>query len=591
MIKKLLRLPLLLADRRLTVALMGFGAAAMALITWFEATDPSREVPYRLYSSWWFTSLLALVWINLFLNALRPFWWRRRRFPALAMHFGFLLILTGGFFTWKLALRGDLPISEGETRSDFENETPVFHVTRTSPRTGEGKVKETFLPVEKSGNFQPAGYLAALNVFSSFRRYVLDDGTGIEIVRAVESAVMSREVAPDPGGRGPPAVVLLVDSDRSRRISLRDGDRVLLEPAHGSWIEFASVSGPEEEKDAVRRAFGESVEIVTAAGRSIVFPIRIPEDVGKEFTREGYTIRILKYYPDFKLGQEPSPDDPPRNPALRLYVKGPAGEKTLYSFALFAFHGNRLQDGSEVRYRRPETTGPGALAVSTGGGKISVYLSRDEKRSFPAEIKLGSKQYTVKLEKFYPASRYVLRARPDPAGKGPPAFLVRVGSGGTEQWISEGRGEAKSADGAVTVEVTKKFPLGFSLRLNDAVAEFWPASSIPKAYYSLVTITDPGAPRSYDARIETNAPLFHRRFRLYQSGMDRSFPYRWSVFQVTRDPGLPMVTAGFVIMALGLFWFYLGRFVIRPLSRKKALGRLRSHAPERRRTESAEAEK
>jgi cytochrome c biogenesis protein ResB len=153
----------------------------------------------------------------------------------------------------------------------------------------------------------------------------------------------------------------------------------------------------------------------------------------------------------------------------------------------------------------------------------------------------------------------------DPKGKGPPAYRVRVGERAEPAWLQQGRGVTFSADGSTRAHVGNAWPLGFSLTLNDAVAEFWPASNIPRAYYSDVSVSDSEPSSKIPARIETNAPLHRNGYRLYQSSMDPDAPYRYSIFSVAKDAGVPWVTLGFLILTFGLLWLYGKRFVVEPI--------------------------
>lgn len=51
--------------------------------------------------------------------------------------------------------------------------------------------------------------------------------------------------------------------------------------------------------------------------------------------------------------------------------------------------------------------------------------------------------------------------------------------------------------------------------------------------------------------IEVNAPLSYRGYRFYQSGYNPQDP-KWTSLQVVRDPGVPLVYAGFALMIVGL---------------------------------------
>jgi len=84
-----------------------------------------------------------------------------------------------------------------------------------------------------------------------------------------------------------------------------------------------------------------------------------------------------------------------------------------------------------------------------------------------------------------------------------------------------------------------------------------------------VTVKGPEDVEGQSVRIETNSPLFRNGFRLYQSDIDKREPYRYSVFSVSKDPGVPWVTIGFLVMTIGLLWLYLDRFMLKPIDRAR----------------------
>jgi hypothetical protein len=178
-------------------------------------------------------------------------------------------------------------------------------------------------------------------------------------------------------------------------------------------------------------------------------------------------------------------------------------------------------------------------------------------------------ELTIALTAFWPSSISEKNIVPDPTGRGLPAYYVCIGEDGESSWLTPEWGEAQSRDGLVHAHLGYTYGLGFELTLDDAVAEFWPRSSIPKAYYSFVQIKDTDNDTSPSpARIETNDPLFKNGFRLYMSGMDQEPPYRYSVFAVSKDPGVPMVTVGFLLLVFSLLWLYWVRFIRKPLQAK-----------------------
>ncbi len=553
----------LLASRWLTVYLMLAGALVMAAITVAEAVEDTGRTPYRLYLSWWFTGMLWAVWINLACNAIERNWWTTRRLPGSLMHVGFLLILTGGFFTWQIGIRGDLPISEESSLSAFRVESPVLHLDFETVR---GIETRDFV-LTGDGVFQSRGFLDSLNPFGSGSLSIAEIGKVVTIVDRMPSSTIEESITEAPAGTGRAAISLEVASDRQRLITLREGDSITLGETDLSTIIFAAEKSGD---NLVRATFGQWIEVRPPEGPAIFVPIELPGDIGAKKTEGDYTITVVEYHPNFKMGREPRPDDAPLNPAVKLDVSGPCGEKTLFSFSLVEFHGNRFDDGTAVHFHQPSGKAT-LLLLSDGTGDLQAWQDADREPlvlNARTPLDIGEDGLRVSVSSFFAGSQFEKKIVLDESGEGPPAFRVRIGKEGVPAWINADTGKALSVDGRVRASIGATLPLGFELTLDDAVAEYWPASGIPKAYYSFVTIKDHDDD-AQPARIETNAPLLKNRFRLYQSGMDQQPPFRYSIFAVAFDPGLPFVTIGFLVMTAGLLWLYTNRFVRTPLRKRR----------------------
>ena len=79
--------------------LLGVLAVAMAGATLIEAGMNLQAARGIIYNAWWFDLLLLLLCVNFMLIGRRLNLWSRRRWGALLLHYGFVVILAGAFIT------------------------------------------------------------------------------------------------------------------------------------------------------------------------------------------------------------------------------------------------------------------------------------------------------------------------------------------------------------------------------------------------------------------------------------------------------------------------------------------------------------
>lgn len=101
-------------------------------------------------------------------------------------------------------------------------------------------------------------------------------------------------------------------------------------------------------------------------------------------------------------------------------------------------------------------------------------------------------------------------------------------------------------------------PSPFELRyINHAAAQAQPVIDGPiKSFRSSLKVVENNAV-AHEQQIEVNSPMQYKGYRFYQSGYNpRDLSY--TSLQVVKDPGVPVVYAGFGLMIIGLFIvFYL----------------------------------
>ncbi len=130
-----------------------------------------------------------------------------------------------------------------------------------------------------------------------------------------------------------------------------------------------------------------------------------------------------------------------------------------------------------------------------------------------------------------------------------PALQVAVCSGAVTntQWVFArfpDFGKHDGADGAAPL------PIKFRFIPGHAGADMGRGAGPIKAFRSTVEVleNDVVARR---AEITVNKPLSYRGFTFYQSGYNER-DLTWTSLQVVRDPGVPIVYAGFLLMMVGL---------------------------------------
>jgi hypothetical protein len=85
-----------------------------------------------------------------------------------------------------------------------------------------------------------------------------------------------------------------------------------------------------------------------------------------------------------------------------------------------------------------------------------------------------------------------------------------------------------------------------------------------REYRSRVTVTEPGK-TPYVANVRVNHPVYVRGYHIYQMSWGHSTdrlgrPLVYTVLQFSRDPGLPLVYAGFALLFAGTVWFAIKVF-------------------------------
>jgi cytochrome c-type biogenesis protein CcsB len=125
--------------------------------------------------------------------------------------------------------------------------------------------------------------------------------------------------------------------------------------------------------------------------------------------------------------------------------------------------------------------------------------------------------------------------------------------GGTSGRMSLWEGE-ESSTFVQTPEPGKeiKRELPFTVHLDKFEVDVYPGTMRPAMFRSTVTVKDKGAATGFAAAIQMNHELTHGGYKLFQSSYQVQDGRKMTVLSVSRDPGMPIVFLGYIILVAGM---------------------------------------
>jgi hypothetical protein len=148
-----------------------------------------------------------------------------------------------------------------------------------------------------------------------------------------------------------------------------------------------------------------------------------------------------------------------------------------------------------------------------------------------------------------------------------PAILVRLDSEEhtNEMWVQKYQPRQVTIDGTphLLVYEDKSVPLGFSLRLNRFHIRQYPGTDQPRSFESHITILDQRTGGGSERIIAMNQPTKHAGYSFYQTSYNTAGRQTVSILSVSRDPGVTLVFAGYILTMVGMLWVFGRRARIR----------------------------
>ena len=141
----------ILESWKTALILLAAYAVVMAAATFAEAAHGTEAAFHWFYNAWWFFILHLILIANFVFVAMRMQLWKRKRFGALLLHCGFIVIIAGAFITHVRGYEGYMHIREGESSSSI--------IVGNHPHSVPFSVKlNDFRLVRYAGSNSPSSY-------------------------------------------------------------------------------------------------------------------------------------------------------------------------------------------------------------------------------------------------------------------------------------------------------------------------------------------------------------------------------------------------------------------------------------------------
>ncbi len=568
------------ASLKLAVILLVIFGAMLSWATFYESSTSTEEVQQLVYKTLWFDLFLLMLGINVTCSALKRLPWKKRHTGFVLTHTGIIIILIGSLMTRKFGIEGTLALQEGESASFIRLNDAVLSVS--IPRLD---VHEEFDPWFLDEGV-PAGKEIRYPVSDTglacyVDQYFFNPRTIDRVTNDGQPGHPAIRIAFSQGGQSSGLQPQWLMLDHPGRDTLDLGMAKIVFERVGSQEELLQKLNPPQPVEAPDEPKGEVV--LLDPGKNPVKTIPLKElmvtPVTMEYQGAQYIVEFDEFVPRAAVreGKLVNNESGKLNPAVRFEIHGPEGEESHLAFSLFptlgSSHGNEQSySGLTGQFNYPiedDTETSNLVTIFLAADQELFYRASNVAGKFETgEVQVGdsfdttwnSIQLTV-LD-FYSngkVTQEIVDAGKNMEGMhSDPMAHVRVEYNGktADEYIRFNM-PAQLAVGGETCVVElgqRKFPLGFTLLLNDFNAPNYPGTNRPARFESYVTLLDPDNQVEEQQKIYMNNPLDYNNFLVYQSSYQKGTGGRpdISIFSVARDPGLWVKYFGSIVLTLGM---------------------------------------
>lgn len=542
-------------------------AVILALATRYESLYNTQAAQRVFYRAWWFQTLLGFLALNLIISALSRWPWKKHHIGFVLTHVGIITILVGGVAGMWWGVEGQLIIPEGQTERllDGGQDQIILHVPNPE--------QHVIYPVDFASRPRQET--------PRFTAQAAAEGGPVTLTvdRYFPNAKVDERVTAD-GEQENPAVQLTVGDPPSNdqvwlfardqeRFGFRWGEAHLLFLEAATPEELARVLEPPAPKPANYRG----VLRLQFPERNVTrdIPVKAPFDQPIPVKGTPYTLTIKQYLPDFAITPQgvQSRSEEPNNPALAFLIGDEQGAEPHLAFALHpdfeTMHksASRIPVHATYLFDATPALPPSLIGiVKAPNDAWHVVMTSADGRERKTEPLVIGQTYT------HPWLHYVFSV----AQAAPRARLVQDVSKLDDEVRNEAvhvalHNQDGRADGWVFHGNSALIPLGkreftvsfgaartpvpFEVKLVDFRKKTYPGLDMAESFESDVELHDAARGVTLARTISMNHPLLYRGYKIFQSGYQDATP-EISVFSVRKDPGVPLVYMGCIVVVLGI---------------------------------------
>lgn len=534
-----------------------YGKGIAKFLTVTQLTD--------VFHSYWFTALLLLLCTNLICCTIKR--WRNTIMQVgfILTHTSIILILIGGIVGFHFGEKGGVNVTVGQSVDFF------YQFKDEQKKTlGFSVFCDDFTIEKHPPKVELLSYIKDKHIEKTLSTEI---GKEQKIVRS-PYLVTVKDYIPDAEFRQQPINTSDEPTNPAVFVQLFSSEKVSVEgwliAANRNWyvdrekdlkVEYLWAKTTEDFEKMLADTGKKQQPIFSVSEKEKGIMEEFPVEVGKVFNLGGtdYNIKVTQFALDFANKAEPLREQRPENPAVQLEINGPDGTEQRWVFAKYP----DWDEMHQTKYKNLKFACfvPESLALvkntlriiqGTDGQQVLSYIKegispQTESWELGKKYNIGQTGQQVAITEFYPSfslKEEVIKKSDEFKN---PALYVEIDGpkGKFSDWVFSG------------AQTSTPYPDGNFFILYKQMGE-----SI-KDYKSKLRIVEDGK-TVVEKTIEVNDPLKYKGYAFYQSSYDPQGG-KYTGLQVTKDPGIPVVYAGFSSLCFGIIFI----FYIKPLLRRK----------------------